>query len=57
LRRPTDGSYSDFDTGEDSIKAYRDYVQYKYRNGDYYTFLNRIGYAQDESYQYAFIQL
>ena len=50
LRRPADGSYYDFDTWEESVKAYRDYVQYKYRNGNYYTFLNRIGYAEDESY-------
>lgn len=50
LRRPDDGSYYDFDTWEESVKAYRDYVQYKYHDGNYYTFLNRIGYAEDESY-------
>ena len=50
LRSPTDGSYYNFDTWEESVKAYRDYVQYKYRNGDYYTFLNRIGYAEDRTY-------
>ena len=50
LRSPTDGSYYDFDTWEESVKAYRDYVQYKYRNGDYYTFLNHIGYAEDKTY-------
>src|SRR5574344_617574 len=50
LRRPADGSYYDFDNWEESVKAYRDYVQYKYRNGNYYTFLKRIGYAEDEYY-------
>lgn len=50
LRRPSDGSYYKFDRWEDSVKAYRDYVQYKYKGGDYLLFLNRIGYAEDKSY-------
>lgn len=50
LRRPSDGSYYKFDRWEDSVKAYRDYVQYKYKGGDYLQFLNRIGYAEDKSY-------
>lgn len=50
LRRPSDGSYYKFERWEDSVKAYRDYVQYKYKGGNYYQFLNRIGYAEDKEY-------
>ena len=50
LRRPSDGSYYEFERWEDSVKAYRDYVQYKYKGGNYYQFLNRIGYAEDKEY-------
>lgn len=35
---------------EESVKAYKDYVQYKYREGSYYDFLNKIGYAEDQAY-------
>ena len=50
LRRPSDGKYYEFERWEDSVKAYRDYVQYKYKGGDYFQFLNRIGYAEDKTY-------
>ena len=50
LRRPSDGKYYEFKRWEDSVKAYRDYVQYKYKGGDYFQFLNRIGYAEDKTY-------
>ena len=50
LRHPSDGSYYTFDNWEQSIIAYRDDVQYKYTGGDYYAFLRRIGYAQDQHY-------
>lgn len=50
LRHPSDGSYYTFDNWEQSVKAYRDDVQYKYQGGDYYAFLSRIGYAQDRRY-------
>ena len=52
LRRPNDGSYYRFNNWEESIKAYKDYVQYKYKGGDYFRFLNRIGYAEDPNYIY-----
>ena len=52
LRRPSDGTYYRFNNWEESVKAYRDYVQYKYRGGDYFRFLNRIGYAEDPTYIY-----
>ena len=32
------------------MKAYKDYVQYKYKGGDYLLFLKRIGYAEDPDY-------
>lgn len=50
LRHPSDGSYYTFDSWEESVKAYRDDVQYKYSGGDYYAFLRRIGYAEDKRY-------
>lgn len=50
LRKPTNGEYYEFDSWEKSVKAYRDYVQYKYKGGDYYAFLDRIGYAEDKDY-------
>ena len=50
LRRPSNGSYYTFNSWEESVKAYKDYVQYKYKGGNYYDFLNRIGYAKDGSY-------
>ena len=50
LRHPSDGSYYRFNNWEESVKAYRDYVQYKYKGGDYFGFLNRIGYASDPNY-------
>ena len=50
LRRPSNGSYYKFDHWEESVKAYRDYVQYKYKGGDYFRFLDLIGYAEDKTY-------
>lgn len=49
LRR-RNGEYYRFDRWEDSVRAYRDYVQYKYKGGDYFNFLDRIGYAEDKAY-------
>ena len=50
LRRPSNGCYYTFNSWEESVKAYKDYVQYKYKGGNYYDFLNRIGYAEDGGY-------
>ena len=50
LRRPSNGSYYAFNSWEESVKAYKDYVQYKYKGGNYYDFLNRIGYAENQTY-------
>ena len=50
LRRPSNGNYYTFNSWEESVKAYKDYVQYKYKGGNYYDFLNRIGYSEDKEY-------
>lgn len=43
--------YYSFKHWSDSVKAYRDYVQYKYKgNTDYYTFLVNLPYATDPDY-------
>lgn len=42
--------YYCFDDWRESVKAYRDYVQYKYKGGDYFQFLEDIGYAEDRDY-------
>jgi flagellum-specific peptidoglycan hydrolase FlgJ len=39
-----------FGSWQESVKAYRDWVQYKYKGGDYYVFLKKIGYASDPRY-------
>ena len=50
LRHPSDGSYYEFSNWKDCVKAYRNDVQYKYMDGDYYVFLKHIGYAEDRHY-------
>lgn len=50
LRKP-DGSYYEFNSWQESVKAYKDWVQNKYTPpNDYYDFLDSIGYAEDDSY-------
>ena len=49
LRRK-DGSYYEFNNWEESVKAYKDYVQYKYKGGGYLNFLRDLGYAEDPNY-------
>ena len=39
-----------FDHWTESVKAYRDKVQYKYKEGDYYEWLQELGYAEDTLY-------
>ncbi len=40
-----------FNNWHDSIKGYKNMIQYKYKEGeDYYAFLTRIGYAEDPKY-------
>lgn len=39
-----------FTTWKDSCHAYLRMIQYKYKEGDYYVFLNELGYATDPEY-------
>ena len=39
-----------FNHWTESVKAYRDKVQYRYQDGDYYDWLEHIGYAEDSLY-------
>ena len=39
-----------FDSWQDSCDAYLRMVQYKYKGGDYYSFLDKLGYATDPEY-------
>ena len=47
-----DGQYYEFATWQESVKGYRDMIQYRYKGGDYYEFLRRIPYAEDPNYIY-----
>ena len=42
--------YYKFDKWWKSVIAYRDMIQYRYKGGDYYEWLQKIGYAEDPSY-------
>lgn len=42
--------YYKFNNWQESVTAYRDYVQYKYKGGDYFAFLEKIGYAEESKY-------
>lgn len=39
-----------FNHWAESVKAYRDKVQYRYKTGNYYDWLEHIGYAEDSLY-------
>ena len=42
--------YYKFDKWWKSVIAYRDMIQYRYKDGDYYEWLQKIGYAEDPQY-------
>lgn len=42
--------YFKFKHWTDAIVAYQSMIEYKYKGGDYYKFLDRIGYAKDREY-------
>lgn len=44
------GHYMRFDHWTESVMAYKLMVQSKYRGGDYYEFLDSIGYAESPDY-------
>lgn len=39
-----------FDNWKESCRAYKNWIQYKYKGGDYYKFLINLGYASDPLY-------
>ena len=43
-------TYFAFDHWTESIKSYKYHIQRRYKGGDYYEFLDRIGYATDPNY-------
>ncbi len=42
--------YYTFKSWKECCNAYLTMIQYKYKGGDYYEFLERIGYASDKEY-------
>ena len=42
--------YFKFSHWSESVEAYKKYVQYKYKGGNYYNFLDSVGYASDSLY-------
>lgn len=45
------GEYYKFNHWSESVEAYKNWIQYRYKDGeDYYYFLTRIGYAEDPHY-------
>ena len=45
-----DGQYYEFENWQESVKGYRDMIQYRYKGGDYYEFLRKLPYAEDPNY-------
>lgn len=50
LVNPRTKTYYEFDDWRDSVTAYRDKVQYRYKSGNYLLWLKKIGYAEDKGY-------
>lgn len=44
------GRYARYKTWQDSVADYKARISSRYRGGDYYAFLRRIGYASDPAY-------
>lgn len=42
--------YHNFEHWTESVKGYKNLVQFKYKGGNYYHFLDSIGYAEDPAY-------
>ena len=43
-------NYRHFKHWSESVKAYKKLIQSRYNGGNYYVFLEKIGYAEDETY-------
>lgn len=50
LYNSSKNEYFSFNHWSESIEAYKKMVQYKYKEGDYYKWLDTIGYATDPLY-------
>lgn len=57
LTNPRTGDYYEFDHWKESVIAYRDKVQYKYKGGNYLLWLRKIGYAEDPGYVSALVRI
>ena len=44
------GKYASYRRWQDSVADYKKSISSRYRGGDYYAFLRRIGYAKDPKY-------
>ena len=43
-------SYHKFNHWTESVTYYKNHIQSRYKGGDYYAFLSKIGYAEDNKY-------
>lgn len=57
LTNPRTGQYYEFDHWTDSVKAYYDKIQKRYKGGNYLLWLDKIGYAEEKTYVRALIKL
>lgn len=57
LTNPKTGEYYEFNHWKESVKAYKDKVQYKYKGGNYLLWLKQIGYAEDPRYISSLIKI
>ena len=57
LTNPRTKTYYEFNHWTDSVKAYYDKVQYRYKGGNYLLWLDKIGYAEDKGYIRAIIKV
>ena len=57
LTNPRTGQYYEFCHWTESVRAYRDKVQYRYKGGNYLLWLKEIGYAEDPRYVSSLIRI
>ena len=57
LTNPRTKTYYEFNHWTESVKAYYDKVQYRYKGGNYLLWLRDIGYAEDRGYIRAIIRV
>lgn len=50
LYNSTKMEYYKFNHWSESVEAYKKWIQYRYKDGDYYMWLQTIGYAEDPDY-------